>query len=257
MDIMVKDKKTKDKISAIIQARMTSTRLPDKVLMDIRGEPMLWHVINRLTYVKKLDDIILAIPNTKENDILERFAKDNKVKYFRDNEEDVLSRYYQAAKIFKCDIMARVTADNPLIDPQIMDLVIEKHLDSKADYTSNDLKRTFPMGLKAEVFNFKSLEKAYEEAKEDYQREHVTPYIYEHPEKFKLCNIEAEEKLRRSDLRLTVDTREDLELIKEIYRYFYNSKKKIFYLREIIALFEKYPELSQINSNIQQKKLNE
>ena len=244
----------KKKISAIIQARVTSTRLPGKVLMNIEGKPMLWHVINRLKFSKELDDIILAIPDTKENDILEKFAKDNKVKYFRGSEEDVLSRYYKTAKEFKCDVMVRITSDCPLIDPEIIDLVIEEHLNFKADYSSNTLKRTFPRGLDTEVFNFDILEKSYKKAKENYQREHVTPYIYEHPEIFKLQNIEAEKELYRPELRWTVDTKEDLELVREVYRHLYKPQK-IFYTKDIIDLSDKYSELMKINIHIKQKDL--
>jgi len=242
------------KVSAIIQARMTSTRLPGKVLMDIRGKPILWHVMNRLKFSKKLDDIILAIPDTKENDILEKFAKDKKIKYFRGSEEDVLSRYYETARKFKCDTIVRITSDCPLIDPQIVDLTIEQHFNSDADYTSNSLKRTFPQGLDNEVFNSKTLEKVYKKANKSYQREHVTPYIYEHPEIFKLRNVEAKRKLKRPALRLTVDTKEDLELISEIYKYLYKPKK-IFYAEEIISLLTKHPELIKINADIKQKEL--
>jgi len=253
---MVKNKNKKKKITAIIQARMTSTRLPKKVLMSIEGKPMLWHVINRLKFSKEINKIILTIPNTRENDILEKFAKDNKLKYFRGDEEDVLSRYYKTAKKFKSSIVLRVTSDNPLIDSKIVDELIKKHLSNRADYTSNNLKKTFPRGLSIEVFNFNVLEKAFREAKEDYQREHVTSYIYEHPEIFELQNIEAKGKLRRPDLRLTVDTKEDLKLIREIYRYLYNPGK-IFYTEEIINLLNSHPELVQINKNIKQKNLKE
>jgi len=242
----------KRKIAAIIQARITSTRLPGKVLMDIEGKPMLWHVINRLKLSKKINEIILAIPNTKENDILEKFAKDNKVKYFKGSEEDVLSRYYEAAKEFKSDIVVRITSDCPLIDPQVVDLVIEKHLNSGADYTSNVLQRTFPRGLDIEVFNFKVLEKTQKEARKNYQREHVTPYICENPKIFKLQNIKAKGKLRRPELRLTVDTKEDLKLIREIYRHLYKLRK-IFYTEEIIDLFNNHQELIKINEKVRQK----
>ncbi len=242
------------KVSAIIQARITSTRLPGKVLMDIEGKPMLWHVINRLKSSKKLDDIILTIPDTKENDILEKFAKDNKVKYFRGNENNVLSRYYETAKKFHCEVIVRLTSDCPLIDPKIVDLVIEKHLNRGVDYTSNVIKKTFPRGLDVEVFNFMVLEKAHKGAKENYQREHVTPYIYEHPEIFKLQNITAKGILKRPEIRLTVDTKEDLRLIKEIYKYF-SKPQKIFYAKEIIELLDKYPELKKINAKIKQKDL--
>lgn len=234
IDVMFLLKSMKEdnlKIGGIIQARMTSTRLPCKVLMDIEGKPMLWHVINRLKFSEKLNDIILAIPDTKENDILEKFAKDNKIKYFRGSEEDVLSRYYETAKKFKCDVIVRITSDCPLIDPKIVDFVIGKHLGSDADYTSNTLKRTFPRGLDVEVFNFKVLERAHKEVTESYQREHVTPYIYKHPEIFKLQNIEAKGKLRRPNLRLTVDTKEDLQLIREIYKHLYKPRE-VFYTKK-------------------------
>ena len=242
----------KRKIAAIIQARITSTRLPGKVLMDIEGKPMLWHVINRLKFSEKLDNIILAIPDTKESDVLEKFVKENNIKYFRGSKEDVLSRYYETAKKFKIDVIVRITSDCPLIDPKIVDLVIQKHLDSETDYTSNTLERTFPRGLDVEVFNFKVLEKTQKEARKNYQREHVTPYIYEHPEIFELQHIEAKGKLRRPDLRLTVDTKEDLQLIKEIYRRLYKPKK-IFYGEKIIDLLKKHQQLTLINKNIKQK----
>jgi len=242
----------KRKIAAIIQARITSTRLPGKVLMDIEGKPMLWHVINRLKFSEKLDNIILAIPDTKESDVLEKFVKENNIKYFRGSKEDVLSRYYETAKKFKIDVIVRITSDCPLIDPKIVDLVIQKHLDSETDYTSNTLERTFPRGLDVEVFNFKVLEKTQKEARKNYQREHVTPYICENPKIFKLQNIKAKGKLRRPELRLTVDTKEDLKLIREIYRHLYKLRK-IFYTEEIIDLFNNHQELIKINEKVRQK----
>lgn len=243
-------------IAAIIQARMTSTRLPGKVLIKIKSKPMLWHVVNRLKFSRRLNDIVLAIPNTKKNDILEKFAKNNNIKYFRGSEEDVLLRYYETAKKFKINVIVRITSDCPLIDPQVVDLIIEKHLDSNADYTSNTLQRTFPRGLDTEVFNFKVLEKTQQKAKKKYQKEHVTPYICENPNVFKLQNIKAKGRLKRPDLRLTVDTKEDLQLIKEIYKRLYKSKK-IFYGEKIINLLNKYQELILINKNIKQKILGE
>lgn len=243
----------KKRIIAVVQTRMGSTRLVGKVLKKIRGKPMIWHVVNRLRFSKNINDIILAIPNTKENDILEKFAQDNKIKCFRGSEQDVLSRYYQAAKEYKGEVIVRITSDCPLIDPQIVDLVIEKHLDSGVDYTSNTLKRTFPRGLDAEVFDFKVLEKNYKEAKKDSEKEHVTPYTYLHPEIFSLQNIEAEGKLRRPEFWLTVDTKEDLELVREIYKRLYKPSK-IFYTEEIIDLLDKHFKLLKINSHIRQKK---
>lgn len=244
------------KIAAIIQARMTSTRLPGKVLMDISGKPMLWHIVERLKYSKKIGEVILAIPDTKQNDFLEKFAEDNDLKYFRGSEEDVLSRYYEAAKKFRTDVIVRITSDCPLVDPEIVDMIIEKHLNSDADYTSNTIKRTFPRGLDTEVFDFNILEKTRKNAKENYQREHVTPYIYENPNEFKLQSVEVKGKFEKPNLRLTVDTKEDLILIRRVYEYLYKPKD-IFYIGDIINLFNKYPQLSLINKNIKQKKLKE
>lgn len=251
MDFMVNHK---GRILAIVQARTKSTRLPGKVVLEIAGKPMLWHVINRLRFSKKINEIVLAIPDTKENDILESFAQNYNLNYFRGSENDVLSRYYEVAKKFKCEVIVRVTSDDPLIDPKILDTIIEKHLSLRADYTSNNLKRTFPLGLDAEVFNFDALERAYKEAKANYEKEHVTPYIYEHPGIFKLRNVPAKKKLRRPELRLTVDTKEDLQLVREIYKHLYRPEK-IFYTEEVIDLFNKHPELTKINENIQQKNL--
>lgn len=257
---MVNYKKTKKKIFAIVQARMASTRLPGKVLMSINGKPMLWHVLNRLKFSKKINEIILAIPNTKENDILEKFAKDNKMKYFRGREKDVLFRYYEAAKKFKCEIIARVTSDDPLVDPEIVDLVIKKHLNSGADFTANFLdgkkgniiKRSFPRGLEVEVFNFSTLKKSCQEAQKSYQREHVDPYVFEHPERFQIADIENKENLSR--LRWTVDESRDLELIREIYKRLY-KKGKIFLMEDVVNLLKKCPKLAEINRDIKQKKI--
>ena len=243
------------KIAVIVQARITSTRLPGKVLMKIKKKQMLWHVINRLKLSKKINEIILAISNRKDDDILEEFAKKNNIKYFRGSRDNVLLRYYGAAKKFQPDIIVRITSDCPLIDPGIIDLVIKRHIKTKADYTSNVFKRTFPRGLDVEVFNFEVLEKICKKTSKKYEKEHVTPYIYEHPKVFKLQNLEAKSIFRRPDLRLTVDTKEDMKLIKKIYNYLYKDHMQIFYIDEVIELFNKKPELSKINFSIEQKKL--
>lgn len=229
--------KRKLKISAIVQARIGSTRLPGKVLMPIADKPMVWHVLWRLRFAKKIDDIILAIPDTKENNVLEKFAKQNEIKYCRGSEEDVLERYYKAAEKFKVDVIVRITADCPLIDPRIVDLVVEKHIHSKADYTSNNIKRTFPIGLDMQVFNFDVLEKAHKQAKKFFDKEHVVPYIHQRPDIFKLESVEAKGALKRPKLRLTVDTKEDLKVVREIYKHLYQPNK-IFYTENIINLLD-------------------
>ena len=216
-------------ISSIIQARITSTRLPNKVLMDIEGKPMVLRVVERLRMSKMIDLLILAIPDTKENDILESFCKTNKIKYFRSSEEDVLKRYYLTAKHYNVDTIVRITSDCPFIDPVITDKIIKEHIKSKTDYTSNVIKRTFPRGFDTEVFSFFALEKSYNKTKEKYQREHVTPYFFENPNIFSLHNVVY--KKDYSDIRLTVDTKEDMELARKIYNHF---KDKMFFLEDII-----------------------
>lgn len=250
---MKSDEIKKEKIAVIIQARTTSTRLPNKVLMELTpGKSMLWHLIERLKLAKKIDEIILAIPDTKENDVLEKFAKENNLKYFRGSEKDVLLRYYETAKAFKVDIIARITSDCPLIDPETVDKVVAEHLRSKADYTANVLKRTFPKGLDVEVLSFEALEKSFKETKERSDREHVTLYIREHPEKFKRVNLENEKNL--SHLRWTVDEKEDLEFVREVYKRLYKGGK-IFLTKEIVELLKKEPKLIEINKEIKRKKI--
>jgi len=238
------------KIVAIIQARMTSTRLPGKVLMDIEGKPMLWHLIERLKRSKRLNGIILAIPDTKENDTLEKYAQNNNIRYFRGSEEDVLSRYYEAAKKFGVDIIVRITSDCPLIDPQIVDNIIEKHLRTGADYTSNAIKRTFPRGLDAEVFNFIVLETAHKEAKDQSDKEHVTLYIRNNSQIFNLADVMGD--IDYSGMRWTVDEASDLDFVREIYKRLYRSDK-IFFTNDIITILKKYPKLEDINKSVKQK----
>jgi spore coat polysaccharide biosynthesis protein SpsF len=242
------------KIAAIIQARMTSTRLPGKVLMDIEGRPMLWHMVDRLKYAQKLDGIVLALPDAKESDALENFARQNNIKYSRGSEDDVLARYYESAREFGVNVVVRITSDCPFIDPKVVDEVIARHLVSGADYTSNISERTFPRGLDTEVFNFNVLEQAFGEAKEPYQREHVTPFMREQPKRYKLENVEAKKELAHPEFRLTVDAKEDLELTREIYRHLY-VPGQIFYTQEIIDLLERNPEMAKINAHVEQKAL--
>ena len=241
---LLKDKK---RVFAIIQARMTSTRLPGKVLIDIEGKAFLWHVIERLKHAKKIDEIVLAIADTKDSDILEKFAKDNKIQYCRGSEGNLLERYYLSAKKFGADVIVRIPSDNALIDPRIVDLVIERHLNSDADYTSNVLEKTFPIGLHTEVLNFDALEKAYNKAKDEYEKEHATPYIYRHPEIFKLQSVVAEGILKRPEIRLTTDTQKDLDLINEIYKNLY-TPGEIIHINEVINFLDKNPHLIRSNT---------
>lgn len=240
-------RKDKEKVSAIVQARMDSSRLPGKVLMDIEGKPVLQHIIERLKKSKKIDEIILAIPDTKKNNILEKFAKKNKVKYYRGSEENVLERYYKAAVKFKSNAILRVTADSPLLDPHIVDLIIGKYFKSKKDFCCSSSKKPFPLGLGVEIFRFKALERSYKKAKSDFEKEHPDEYILGHSEIFSI--LEVENNVNFSFMRCTLDEIKDLEFIREIYKRIY-LKKKIFYMQDIIKVLEKEPELIEINRSV-------
>lgn len=239
--------------TAIIQARTTSSRLPNKVLMNIEEKPMVLRVIQRVKQAKTLKQIILAIPEGRDNDPLEYFARENKVLCYRGSENDVLSRYYEAAKKFDAKTIVRITADCPFIDPKVIDQAVRAHQREKADYTSNVIERTFPRGFGVEVFSFKALEKAYYEAEGNYRREHVTPYFFENPTLFKLHNVKAKKELNRPELRLTVDTQEDFALTEKIYSHF---KNRMFASRDLIKFLDSRPELKALNEGIHQKPLN-
>ncbi len=239
-------------ITAIIQARTTSSRLPNKVLMNIEEKPMVFWVLKRVAKAKTLKQIILAIPEGRDNDPLAYFAKENKILCYRGSENDVLSRYYEAAKQFKATTIVRITADCPFIDPKIIDQVVLSHKRSKADYTSNVIERTFPRGFDVEVFSFKALEEAYFKAEGNFRREHVTPYFFENPNVFKLHNVMAKKETARPELRLTVDTKEDFELTEKVYSHF---KNKMFYSRDLIKYLDSRPELKSPNKDISQKPL--
>lgn len=243
-------------ICVILQARITSTRLIAKVLMKICNKTIINLIIERLRQCKKVDDIILAIPNTNQNDILEEYAKKLGCHYYRGSENDVLSRYYQTANHFDVTDIVRVTGDCPLIDPILVDLMIEHYLKEKVDYAAIGVEGNFPRGLDAEIFSFETLKKANIEAQRDYEREHVTPYIYEHPELFKIRFIEAEKKLRRPEVRLTVDTQEDFNLVRQIFKNLY-EEEQLFYTEDVIDFLDSHPELLSINAHVSQKKLGE
>lgn len=239
-------------VAAIIQARMGSKRLPKKILTDIAGKPMLWHVVNRLKHSELIDNIIIATSRNSRDDAVEKFCRSNKIKFFRGSEKDVLDRYYRTAGFYKINSIVRITADCPLIDPVVADKVISKFMKSRCDLASNAINRTYPRGLDTEVFSFLSLEKCRKHAKKKYQREHVTPWLYENPKSFKLCSVKNNKDL--SHLRWTVDEKADLKFVREIYKRLYRDKK-IFLMKDVLGVLKKEPYLSDINKNIKQKKL--
>ena len=245
------------KIGAIIQARTSSTRLPGKVLKELpynSGITCLAQVIRRLKKSKKLNDIIIATTKEKEDNEIIDIAKKEDIKYFRGSKENVLSRYYFAAKENNTDLIVRITSDCPCIDVDITDLTIDDHINKMADYTTNSLVRTYPHGLDVEVFNFNTLEKAYKNATKDYEKEHVTPYINRNPQKFKINIVKAPKELYAPDIRITLDTEEDYALLCAVYDYLY-PKNKYFNAYDIVNLFNKKSWLKLINKKIMQKKI--
>ena len=241
-------------VVAIVLARVGSTRLTQKVLKDIVGKPLLWHVINRLKKAKLIDEIVVATTTKEEDEPIIKLAKDNDVKSYAGSEEDVLDRCYQAAKIHKADVIVRITADCPLIDPNVVDKVINYFLDNDFDYASNTnvgvrvlCKQAYPDGLDTEVFSFDALERAWKEAKLPSEREHVTPYIWKHSGVFKVGSIECDEDL--SHMRWTVDYEEDLMFVREVYKRLYR-KGEIFHMKDILTLLRVHPELMNINREI-------
>lgn len=241
------------KVAAIVQTRMGSTRLPGKVMLKVQDKTVLEHVITRLKQAKEIDEIVIATTTEQQDDLIVNEAQKLEVKYFRGSEEDVLSRYYYAAKENNVDIVVRITSDCPLIDPKIVDYVVQCYRNNEYDLVTNagvdSLKRTYPRGLDVAVFSFDVLEDSFINAKEQYHREHVTPYIYENGKIYYFQN-----SINYSYHRWTLDTNEDFELIKNIYNELYTEEHK-FYMHDIIRLFEEQPELIKINGHIEQKKV--
>ena len=235
------------KVVAIIQARMGSTRLPGKVMKEIVGKPMLWHVINRVKHAEELDDIVIATTNLKEDIQILDLASEIGVKSYAGSENDVLDRYYQAAMMSKADVIVRITADCPLADPNVINKVIRYYRINDFDYVSTSIKPTFPDGIDVEVFSFASLEKVWSESKLASEREHVTPYIWKNPNLFKIKNYENEFDI--SYMRWSVDEESDLEFVREIYGLLY-MENKLFYMKDVIDLLLKNSELTGINKDI-------
>jgi glutamate-1-semialdehyde 2,1-aminomutase/spore coat polysaccharide biosynthesis protein SpsF len=226
---------------------MGSTRLPNKAMLNLSGKPVLWHVVDRIKHSKLIDDIIIATTTNKQDDIIAKFARAENIKIFRGSESDVLDRYYRAARKYKAEIIVRITADCPLIDPQIIDKGIRFFLKGHYDYVCNTFVLTYPEGLDIEVISFKALQKAWQKAKLLSDREHVTTYIWNNREKFITGNVKNNKNL--SAMRWTLDEKRDLQFIAEVYRKLYKNNR-IFYMIDILKLLKKNPSLKNINMDI-------
>jgi len=236
------------KVVAILQARTSSSRLPNKVLLPILGKPMIEHQIDRMSFCKNIDQLVVATSNDKSDDTIENLCNKLGISCFRGDLHDVLDRFYQAAKLLKPDHIVRLTGDCPLIDPKVIDAVITKHLDDRADYTSNCCPPTYPDGLDVEVLRFSVLKESWEKAVLPSNREHVTLYVREKDNNYQLSNYIGDVDL--SEMRWTVDEPKDLEFVTKVYEELYHINNN-FNTADILELLEDNDDISFINSAIQ------
>jgi len=230
----------------LLQARMGSTRLPGKVMKPVLGKPMLLRQIERVVRAKRIGRLVVATTCDPSDDLIEKLCRQESLSFYRGSVEDVLDRFYKAARFFKAKHIVRITADCPLIDPELIDHVIGLFQTGHYDYVRLSRKANqFPDGLDVEVFSFKVLERAFREAKLPSAREHVTPYIYRHPEQFRIFEHENTEDL--IDFRWTVDQKEDLAFVRKVYKTLY-PQNPAFTTADILVLLQRRPELLKINA---------
>ena len=230
----------------ILQARLGSKRLPGKVFKKINGKTILEYIIKRLKKTKLSKNIIVATTKRDEDQKIIKVAKKMNCYTFRGSTNNVLDRYYKAASYYKVKNIARVCSDSPLIDPNIINKVYFFYLKNNYDYVSNKIFPSYPIGMGVEILNFQSLEKANKSASNVHEKEHVTPYIYKRPKKFKIKNIGLKKKIL--NYRLVLDYIEDFKLISKILKHF-NKQKKEYYLKDIIKYINKNPKVKKINSH--------
>jgi spore coat polysaccharide biosynthesis protein SpsF len=238
-------------ITAIVQARTGSTRLPGKVLMDLGGETVLARVLRRLRRASRIHEIVVATTDAGSDDEIVSECVRLQASCFRGSEHNVLDRYLRAAEQFRSDLIVRITADCPLIDPEVVDEVVAACITKQVDLSCNDVPHTFPRGLDVEAFTIETLRRIQNIADQPYQREHVTPLVYERPYIFRTYSLKGDRDV--SHLRWTIDTLEDLQLTRAIYAHFANRDD--FGWREALDLVDSHPELAEINAHIAQKQV--
>ncbi|MGI9218312.1 MAG: cytidylyltransferase domain-containing protein [Hydrogenophaga sp.] len=234
----------------VVQARMTSTRLPGKVLLPLAGEPMLVRLLERLRRVQRAQGIVIATTTNVADDPIAALCAQQGVPCHRGSEHDVLSRYAEATRLHGADTVVRITSDCPLIDPALIDQVIAVYEEGDSDYVSNMLPPTWPYGMAVEVFSAAALAQAHVEATQPAEREHVTPFLYWHPERYRLRNVASPVDL--SQHRWTVDTPEDYELVRRLFEHLMPTHPN-FTQADVLALLEQHPDWIALNQHIQQK----
>jgi len=233
-------------ILGIIQARMSSSRLPGKVLLPVLEKPIIWHIFQRMKFSKKIDKICVSTSTNPKDDKIEEFCSLNDIDVVRGSEENLIARHLEAAKKFDADTIVRITADCPFVDPEIIDELIEIHeKNPDADYISNVIKRTYPVGLDVEIIPSRILEKFLPQSENSIFFEYfIGLHMIDNPKEFKCIGLELPEE---KTLRWTIDYSEDYEFVKKIYSLLY-KENQIFLMKDIMSILKKFPEIVRINS---------
>ncbi|MEK7857827.1 MAG: glycosyltransferase family protein [Elusimicrobiota bacterium] len=228
------------KVVVVIQARMGSTRRPGKSMADLAGKPLLWQFLQRVKRAKEPDELVLATTDKPQDDVLADLARGCGVSVFRGSENDLVDRYYQAAKAHGARIVVRICADNPVVEPEEVDRIIRFHKEGGSDFSSNThniLDNQYPDGLGAEVFDFEKLEEVWREATSPANREHPHSWFYEHPERYRIRTVACPPEFRRPELKLDVNLPEELDLLRAIYEYCYPRNPE-FHITDIIRWYD-------------------
>ena len=241
------------KIGAIIEARMSSSRLPGKVLMTAANKPFLLHLVDRLKRVKKIDKIIIATTNNKKDEAIIKFCKKNNISFFRGSEDNVMQRVILAAKKYKLDLITEVTGDCPIIDYRIIDQCLEIFLSNKVDYVTNCHIRSYPDGMDVQVYKLKTLIKSSKMTRNKLDQEHVTLHIRKNPSIFKTINLMPNRDIYWPELGLTLDEHKDYLLLKKIIEHFYKKKNKLFSCEDVINFLRFNKKIRNINRIVKRK----
>jgi spore coat polysaccharide biosynthesis protein SpsF len=241
------------KYGVILEARMGSSRLPGKTLMDMCGEPLIRRVVDRIKCSKIIDKIVLATTTSSKDDILVDYMNKIGIDVFRGSEDNVLERVVLASEKYHIKNIIELHGDNPFLDPEIIDLTINKYELTNCDYISNTLNNSFPMGLRVQVFPTKLLRDIYNTVDDSAVNEHVSPYFYENPDIFKIENVNAPSQINRPDIRLTVDTEEDFQFVSNIYKeIIFKDLYPNFKTTEVLKIIDEN-KLPLINKNVLSK----
>jgi len=248
-DDIQKQKVKQAGVGVILQARMSSSRLPGKVLMNLVDKPVLYHLINRLLRVYDQDRIVIATSQESSDDPIEGFCKTNGIAVFRGDLNDVTDRFYQAALTFMFKAIVRITGDNPMIEPRYLKAMTEEYLRGEYDYISTKDPHFYPCGTTAEIISFEALEKAWKEGKSSEDREHVTWFVRTQPDRFRVNELRIQSEYTGLPIRLALDDPKDFELLEVLFAKLYGDNP-LFGLREVGALYYKHPEIFKINQAV-------